>query len=206
MQLFHSPASPFVRKVMIVAREQGLDARIELLPATVAPIQPNAAVAAHNPLMKIPALVTDEGESLLESSLICQYLDALAVAAGSRPLLPAQGAARWQVLRMEAIADGLADAGILVRYETALRPEALRWPEWRDGQLAKVASALDLLEREVAALDGPLHLGHVAVAAACTWLEFRDVLPGARASRPALFGWLDHINATRPAFNATMPR
>ncbi len=202
MKLLYSPLSPFVRKVMIVAIENGLDGKIEKVPSATNPSVPNPDIAKHNPLMKIPALVTDDGLELIESKVIVQYLDAL----GGNKLIPASGKARWKALRMEAIADGLADAGILVRYEVAMRPKALHWPEWISGQLAKVGNALDALEREAGDLEGKLNIGNVAVACACTWLEFRDVIPGARKTRPKLFAWIDKANREIPSFASTMPK
>jgi glutathione S-transferase len=202
MKLLYSPLSPFVRKVMIVAIENGLDGRIEKVTEATNPSVPNPNIAKHNPLMKIPALVTDDGLELIESKVIVQYLDAL----GGGKLIPAGGAGRWKALRTEAIADGLCDAGILVRYETAMRPKELHWPEWISGQLSKVGNALDVLEREAGDLEGPLNIGQVAVACACTWLEFRNVLPDARKTRPKLFAWIDRMNRERPSFVATMPK
>jgi glutathione S-transferase len=93
-----------------------------------------------------------------------------------------------------------------VRYETAMRPKELHWPAWISGQLAKVGNALDVLEREAGDLEGPLNIGQVAVACACTWLEFRNVLPDARKTRPKLFAWIDRMNRERPSFAATMPK
>ena len=202
MKLHYSPLSPFVRKVMVVAIENGLDGRIEKVTQAVNPASPNRELARHNPLMKIPALETDDGLQLVEPKVIAQYLDAL----GSGRLVPASGRARWQALRMEAIADGIADAGILVRYEQAMRPAGLQWKEWIDGQLAKIGNALDLLEAEAASLEGPLDLGKVAVACALDWMEFRDVVPGARASRPRLFAWLDKANREHASLGATKPK
>lgn len=202
MKLLYSPLSPFVRKVMIVAKELGLDGRIETVTAATNPSVPNPEIARHNPLMKIPALVTDDGLELFESKVIVQYLDAL----GGNKLIPASGPARWKALRLEAMADGLADAGILVRYEMAMRPAQLHWKEWISGQLTKVGNALDQLEKEAGDLEGPLTVGPIAVACACTWLEFRNVLPDARKSRPKLFAWVDRMNKERPSFAATMPK
>lgn len=202
MKLHYSPLSPFVRKVMIVAIENGLDGRIEKVTQAVNPASPNRELARHNPLMKIPALETDDGLELIESKVIGQYLDAI----GGSKLFPASGRARWKALRMEAIADGIADAGILVRYEQAMRPAGLQWKEWIDGQLAKMGNALDLLEAEAADLEGPLDIGKVAVASALDWMEFRDVVPGARASRPRLFAWLDKANREIPSFASTKPK
>ena len=202
MKLFYSPLSPFVRKVMIVAIENGLEGRIETLTTGVNPAAPNKDLAQHNPLMKIPALITDDGLTLVESKVIAQYLDAL----GGNKLLPATGHVRWKALRMEAIADGIADAGILVRYEQAMRPAGLQWQQWIDGQLAKIGNALDLLEAEAADLEGPLDLGKAAVASALDWMEFRNVVPGARDSRPKLFAWLDKANRDIPSLAATKPK
>jgi glutathione S-transferase len=202
MKLFYSPLSPFVRKVMIVAIEHGLDTRIETVTTAVNPATPNAELAKHNPLMKIPALVTDDGTQLVDSRVIVQYLDAL----GGGRLLPASGAGRWQALRLEAIADGIADAGILIRYEQAMRPAGLQWPAWIDGQIAKIGNALDLLEHEADTLDGPLDLGQIAVASALGWMEFRKVLPDLRAGRPRLFAWMDRADRDIPSFAATRPK
>ena len=202
MKLFYSPLSPFVRKVMIVAIENGLDGRIETVTTGVNPAAPNKDLAQHNPLMKIPALITDDGLTLVESKVIAQYLDAL----GGNKLLPAAGHGRWKALRMEAIADGIADAGILVRYEQAMRPAGLQWQQWIDGQLAKIGNALDLLEAEAADLEGPLDLGKAAVASALDWMEFRNVVPGARDSRPKLFAWLDKANREIASLSATKPK
>jgi len=202
MKLFYSPLSPSVRKVMIVAIENGLEGRIETVTTGVNPAAPNKDLAQHNPLMKIPALITDDGLTLVESKVIAQYLDAL----GGNKLLPAAGHGRWKALRMEAIADGIADAGILVRYEQAMRPAGLQWQQWIDGQLAKIGNALDLLEAEAADLEGSLDLGKAAVASALDWMEFRNVVPGARDTRPKLFAWLDKANREIASLSATKPK
>src|SRR3546814_18835248 len=103
MKLYYSPSSPYVRKVSIVALEAGLDGRIERIPAATTPVAPNEAVAKANPLAKVPTLVTDDGEMLFDSRVICEYLDSLHQGA---KLFPA-GAARWRALRLQALGDGL---------------------------------------------------------------------------------------------------
>ena len=77
MRLWHNPASPFARKVRIVARETGQLARIEEIAVMVSPVSPNADLAVHNPLIKVLALQTDDGKVLYDSSVICEYLDSL---------------------------------------------------------------------------------------------------------------------------------
>src|ERR1700680_4686212 len=78
MKLRHNPASPYARKVMVCAHELGLAGKIELLNTAVSPVETNATLAAENPLMKIPALVTDDGQVLFDSPVICEYLDSVA--------------------------------------------------------------------------------------------------------------------------------
>jgi len=141
MKLRHAAGSPFVRKVMVVAHEHGLVNRIELIPTAVSPIQANESLAADNPLMKVPGLVTEDGEALYDSPVICEYLDAL-VSGGK--LFPPAGPPRWQALRQQALGDGISDAVILCRYET-VRPEDKRWSGWTDGQMRKAHHGLSLI-------------------------------------------------------------
>jgi glutathione S-transferase len=129
MKLYHSPASPYVRKVMVVAQETGLLDRIEVATITTTPMQPDPGVAAANPVQKIPALVTDDGMTLFDSPVICEYLDSLHTGAKMFP----EGKARWQALRLQAAADGMLDAALLVVYEARFRDEAMRNKAWTPG-------------------------------------------------------------------------
>jgi len=124
MKLHYNPASPYVRKVRVLAIETGLMERIELVPEKVSPVDPNPDVVADNPVGKIPALVTDEGDALYDSRVICEYLDALH---GGTRMFPERGEARWSALRRQALADGMLDAAVITRYETAMRPKELQW-------------------------------------------------------------------------------
>jgi len=136
MQIFHSAASPFVRKCLVAAHELGLADRIERVPGAAHPVKRDPTIVARNPLGKVPTLIADDGTVLYDSRVICEYLNELCGGA----LLPRQGPARWRVLVDQALADGICDAAILARFETALRPEALRWNDWTAGQLDKVSS------------------------------------------------------------------
>ena len=147
MRLRYSPTSPFVRKVMVVALETGVSDRIERIPTTVAPTTPNEDVARENPLVKVPALTTDDGLVLDDSPVICEYLDTLHSGA---KLFPAAGKARWIALRQQALGDGVLEAAILGRYES-VRPKEFLWQDWIDAQLRKVRGALAALEMEVEA-------------------------------------------------------
>ena len=180
MQLIYAAASPFARKVRVLAAETGLLDRIELLDTAVLPTTLNERVNSLNPLGKIPVLLSDDGEALYDSRVICEYLDTLHQ--GTK-LLP-DGAARWQVLRLAALADGLMDAALLARYERAARPAELQWPAWLEGQLGKIQRALAELERQVERLQGPLDLGQIGVACALGYLDFRFSDLDWRAAHP----------------------
>jgi glutathione S-transferase len=120
MRLHYSYASPYVRKVMAVAIETGQKEKLELTARKLTPVAPDADVNRDNPLGKVPCLVTDEGQALFDSRVICEYLDSL----HGGKMFPAAGPARWTALRRQGEGDGILDAGVLARYETILRPEA----------------------------------------------------------------------------------
>lgn len=202
MKLAYSAASPYARKVMVVAIEAGLDSKIEKMPMAARPDQANPALSAENPLAKIPTLVTDDGERLFDSRVICAYLDSLHSGA---KLIPESGPARWQALRLEALGDGITDAGILVRYELGLRPKELHWKDWIDGQTRKVMQGLDQLEKEAASLSGPLNIGQIAVACGLGWMKFRNVFGDVLATRPKLAAAIAKLEE-RPSFKATVPQ
>ena len=176
MKLMYAPQSPFARKVRAAAIELGLGERIELQYAEVMPGKENAAFAQSvNPLRKIPALVLDDGKTaIVDSTVICEYLDALA---GGGRLIPAVGPERWRVLSQHAVAQGMCEAAILVRYETWLRPEPARWPVWIDDQWDKVWSGAKFFEqraeRAVPKGGASLDLSQLALACALGYLDFR---------------------------------
>lgn len=200
MQLIYAAASPFARKVRVLAAETGLLERIELLDTAVLPTTLNERVNALNPLGKIPVLLTDDGEALYDSRVICEYLDTLHQGA---KLLPS-GASRWQVLRLAALADGLMDAALLARYERGVRPAELQWPAWLDGQLGKVQRALTELERQVDLLQGPLDLAQIGVACALGYLDFRFADLDWRAAYPDLAAFQQAFSQ-RPSMRGSAP-
>jgi len=201
MRLHFSPASPYARKVLVTAHEAGLQAHIETVPASVSPVAIDTAVVADNPLGKIPCLVTDEGEPLYDSRVICAYLDSRH--AGHK-LFPHEGPTRWIALRREALADGICDASILCRYETVLRPADRQWQDWLDGQQQKIARALDRLEQEAPSFPVLPDIGQIAVAVALGYRDYRFADDDWRASRPKLAAWYATF-AERPSMRATAP-
>jgi glutathione S-transferase len=202
MKLFVSPASPFGRKASITIAELGLESRVVQEAAVVTPVGRNDEVARGNPLVKIPTLLLDDGTSLYDSPVICEYLDHLS---GAPRFFPEAGPARWSALRRQALADGLMDAAILLRYELALRPEALRWPEWMTGQTAKVTGALNAMEAEAAGFGTAFDIGHIAIACALGYLDLRYENMQWRNNRPALAAWFAVVSQ-RPSMLATTPK
>ncbi len=201
MRLYASTTSPFVRKVRVVLHELGIAEKCEIIAVTSAPHEPDAALGRANPLNKLPTLELDDGTTLYDSAVICEYLDAVH---GRGQLLPQTGAGRWQVLRTQALADGIVDAGILVRYETVMRPAELAWQPWIDGQRLKVTQGLSELEATIDRQPPALDLGGIAIACMMGWLEFRGIEPNLRQSFPRLSAWNDTLQK-RPSLAATKP-
>jgi glutathione S-transferase len=200
LKLHYAAASPFVRKCLVAAHELGLRNRIELLPAAAHPVNRDPSVVAHNPLGKIPTLLTDDGTVLYDSRVICEYLNAM----GGGRLLPREGEARWRVLVDESLCDGISDAAVLTRYETFARPEALRWNDWISGQLAKVHSGLDALEARAATLGDRVDLGTIACGCALGYLDFRFSSLGWRDRHPNVAAWFERF-AARDSMVTTRP-
>ena len=201
MRLWFNPASPFARKVRVVARETGLDGRIEEVSIMVNPVKPHPDLAKENPLVKIPALSTEEG-TLYDSAVICEYLDSLHRGAS---LFPAAGRERWRELRLQALGDGILDAAVLMRYENAVRPQALLWNDWVAGQLGKVRSGLGALEHECAGWGERFGIGQLTAACVLGYLDFRFPDEGWRRNRPALERWYEGVSR-RPSMQATAPQ
>jgi glutathione S-transferase len=203
MKLFYSATSPFVRKCLVSAQELGLRAGLELLPATPHPVNRDRSLVARNPLGQVPTLVTDDGVVLYDSRVICEYLDHLS---GGR-LIPASGAARWDALVDQSLADGILDAAVLSRYETAARPEGLRWPEWIGGQIDKVTCSLAEIERRAPGFGDRVDVGTIALACALGYLDFRFAALAWRSGHPHAGAWYskfagrDSMVATRPPAN-----
>lgn len=200
MKLYYSPTSPFVRKVMVLLHETGQRDDVELLDTTVTPPQPDPALMAKNPLSKLPALERAEGPTLYDSRVICAYLDDRA-GAGLYP----GGTGRWDMLTLEATADGIMDAAVLMVYEGRVRPEDRQWHGWVEAQWGKVDRALTALDdRWMTSLTGPMTIGQIAVGCALGYLDFRHGDRDWRTGRAALAGWYAGF-AARDSMTATVP-
>lgn len=199
MRLWQNPASPFARKVRVVVREANLLSRVEEINVAVSPVNPNADLAAQNPLVKIPALQTDDGRVLYDSSVICEYLDTLHN--GSR-LVP-DGAAHWDALRLQSLCDGILDAAVLCRYELAVRPEQYRWNDWVQGQFTKIRNGLDALAKEAPSWGRSFGIGQIGAACVLGYLDFRFAEEKWR-ERAVLAQWYESVRL-RDSLVATIP-
>jgi glutathione S-transferase len=161
------------------------------------PTRRNDEVFAVNPLGKVPVLICDDGTVLFDSNVICEYLDSQHD--GTR-LIPAAPEARYHALKLQALAQGIADAGIAARWESVRRPAPLRWSAMHAAQVEKIAAACSFLEREVGDGAAP-DIGDIALVTALSWVEFRDVYDFLRG-RPRLAHWYEMM-CHRPSMRAT---
>lgn len=200
MQLFDNAASPFCRKVKVLLHETGQAGDVELAYCIGHPTAPERMPTQQNPLGKLPTLVLDDGRVLFDSRVICRYLDAR-VEAGLYPAEPRL----WDTLVLEALADGILDAAVLIIYEARCRPETIRSADWVEAQWAKIERALDALAGPWRGhLAGALDMGQIAVGCALGYLDFRHRGRDWRHGRDGLATWFETFGA-RPSMRATFP-
>lgn len=200
MQLFYSPTSPYVRKVMATLHETGQLNDVELVNPGGTPLAPAAALMDKNPLTKVPALALPDGSVLLDSRVICGFLDDRANAG-----LYQSGAAHWQVRTLEALADGILDAALAIVFEGRLRPVEKQMDEWREAQWDKIARACAVLERDwMGHLEGPFGMGQIAAGCALGYLDFRLGARGWRKGNDVLAAWFAAFES-RPSMARTPP-
>jgi glutathione S-transferase len=195
IRLHYSSASEYVRKVMVVAIENGLADQIEL-------IKDKKDLEQHNPLLKRPALVTADGMAIIDSPVICEYLDSL----GGRGLYPPAGPSRWKAMTQQALADGIMEAITAIRVDRAYHA-GQESQLWQHRQLLKIVQGFDAFESQAksGALDGPVTIGHVTVGVLCEYADFQFAVFDWRSGRPSLAGW-QRTFAQRPSMQATIPK
>ncbi|MEH2481821.1 glutathione S-transferase [Nitrobacteraceae bacterium AZCC 2146] len=200
MKLTFSPGSPFARKVRITANELGLMDKIELVPAKVAPTEPNEQYAHDiSPLRKLPALILDDGNVIVDSYVIVEYLDELA---GGK-LIPKSGAARWRVKSEHSMIQGMTDAMLLCRYEVGVRPKELQWPKWIDDQWDRAWQGLTRFENQPEVLSRPLDITQIALTSLLIYADFRFEECGWRKAFPKLAAFHEKM-LERPSVKATI--
>lgn len=196
MKLLHQTHSPFSRKVLVFAHEAGLADKLVVEHHETSPTNANPIVFAQNPLGKVPVLLRDDATALFDSDVICAYLDTLHA---RPPLIPISGEARWHALQLQAVSQGLAEAGVQLRWETVRRPEGVRYPPLAAGYTRKLDESLAWVERNFEP-DSELHIGHIALATTLDWLLFREL--AALTAHPMLDRWLLQFRQ-RPSMRAT---
>ncbi|MEP5762126.1 MAG: glutathione S-transferase family protein [Litoreibacter sp.] len=197
MKLLYQTHSPFARKALVFAHEAGLADQLEVIHHETSPTNRNDEVFASNPLGKVPVLVLESGENIFDSSVICTYFDDLH--AGTK-LIPTNPVEKYTSLCLEALADGMSEAGIWARWESVRRPEHLRHDAFLQGQLLKLIESYDYIEAEIT-LTQQISIGEIALATSLSWLEFRG-LPTFRESHTNLSNWFDGFSQ-RPSMQAT---
>lgn len=199
MKLVGSLTSPFVRKIRVILAERSI--RHDFLEESA--WTASTTVPRYNPLNKVPALELDSGESIYDSAVISEYLDAIS----GNTLIRGDAQARALVRRGEALGDGLADAGITVfleRKRDASRQDAA----WIARQLDKVNASIAAVGRELG--DQPyiggeqMNLADIACACGLFWAEFRMPELGWRQSDARMKTWAERMEM-RPSFQATRP-
>ena len=197
--LHHSQTSPFVRKVMVTAHETGLVDDIEIVPASGTPLEPGTMPLAQNPLGKIPVMERPDGPALMDSRVICRYLNAHA---GST-LYPE--ARIWEVLTLEALAHGISEACVAMVYEGRLRPENMQMPEIVEAQWQKASRTIDAVNaRWVSHLSGRLDAAQIALGCALAYIDYRLPERDWRSGHDGLANWFARFSE-RPSMQATTP-
>jgi glutathione S-transferase len=201
MKLIYSQLSPYARKVLVLAHELGIVEQLELVAVTVTPTTHDPVANLHNPLGKVPALLLEDGQAILDSRVICDYL--LDVHGSAR--MPADDAEFWRMRTRAAVAEGLTDAAMTVRYELGLRPQSVQWKEWVAAYEKKIIQALDFLEQSPAGAETPIpSVADIGVACALGYLDFRFAHLDWRQGRARLTDAYEAL-ARRPSLMATRP-
>ena len=201
MKLIFNPASPFARTVRVTARELDIAGDVEEIETVVLPTERNDSITAGNPLGRIPVLICSDGTPVYDSRVICEYL---AAKSDENTLLPSDPAGRTQVLVLQALAQGICDTAVNLRYETFARPEDLRWSQWISRQEERLGEALDNLESDWSGKLAQISLGTIATAVALSYLDFRFPELNWRNGRPALAAFHENFSS-RPSMTATVP-
>lgn len=197
MKLLYQTHSPFARKVLVFAYEAGLAKQIEVIHNETSPTQRNEDVYSLNPLGKAPVLITEDGDAIFDSRVICTYLESINL---ELKLIPQDDKKRIAALRLQALADGMSETGILARWEAVRRPEQLRYPALHDGLVSKLLESYNFIENNIQLNNTPT-IGDIALGTSLSWLEFRN-LPSFKNSRPKLTAWYN-VFKERESMKAT---
>jgi glutathione S-transferase len=201
MKLTFAPTSPYARKVRIAAIELGLIDKIELVATSVTPGKLNEEYSRDiSPLRKLPALILDNGSTIVDSYVIAEYLDEL----GGNKLIPTSGPAKWRVKTEHAITQGMLESMLLCRYERMLRPEDKRWDTWIDDQWERAWQGFKLFESRPETLARPFDIAQIGLVCALGYADFRFADCGWRKAYPKLAAFHETM-MKRPSVRDTVP-
>ena len=198
-KLTFSPASPYVRKIILSAYRAEIQDELELVEAGS---ESDALLRSQNPLGKIPVLQKPDGDFLFDSRVIVEHISQL-----GGGLIPKNGLRRDLILTRSALAEGLIDASLLVvysdRYSGGETPSKL----WLDLQLGKINKTLDFLETDIINWSNPVGFdaANIALATALDYMSFRDVTDW-RMKRSKISQWFDDVSLKLPGFAKTAPK
>ena len=199
MKLVYSPPSPFVRKVTTLIYHANLNDRIELINVKTTALSLAEEARAANPQGKIPVMILEDGNAIFDSSVITRYLDDFA---GSN-LYPQDKI--YDILTLEALADGIMESAVSITYESKLRPQNEQSPSWMEAQWSKVLHAVKALDDgEFKAMDSGMNMGQIAVACALGYLDFRHDARQWRSGHSNLASWNEKM-IKLPALIKTIP-
>jgi glutathione S-transferase len=200
MKLTFSTFSPFARKVRIAAIELGLIDQIELVPVKLVAGEPDEVYSRLSPLKRLPILILDDGNVILDSYVIVEYLDELA---GGR-LIPVSGPQRWRVKTQHSLISGMLDSMVLCRYESALRPTGLQWQAWLDDHWSRAWKGMAWFESRPEVLSGPFDIVQIGLVCVLGYADFRFPERGWRAAYPNLEAFYREM-LERPSVKISAP-
>ncbi|MBC8038366.1 MAG: glutathione S-transferase family protein [Rhizobiales bacterium] len=183
MKIHGTLTSPFVRSTLVAAHELGLGNRITHVSEQVSPTEANPKLKALSPIGKVPVLETDHAHAIHDSRVILEYLCHVA---GNSDLIPDDGVKRFKVLTLQALGQGLGDAAVSLRYETATRPKGLQWAEWMERTKLRITAVFDDLEANWQGSLDSVNAGSITVAVVLAYIDFRMPEFGWRKGRPKL--------------------
>jgi glutathione S-transferase len=198
MKILGDVISPFTRMALVMAYELGLGDRVKLVGVHAKMAEVNAELQKLSPIAKIPVLVTDHNHAIHDSRVIMEYL---AHVAGNSTMIPDDGVKRFRVLTLLATAQGAADAAVLLRYETAMRPENLRWPEYADRLRARILASAAEIEEHWSDQFANINVGTIGLACMLSYVDLRHGNLDWRSNSPKLKAFHEGFSA-RPSMLA----
>jgi glutathione S-transferase len=185
------PNSPFARKVVAVARETGQADKIELIETQVVPISPNSMITALNPMTRVPVLTFPDGRQMVDSRVICEFLDSQHY---GPKMFPDEPMARFVRLQEQALADGIIEAISIVIYEYFVRPEELTWKAWQRAHINKARRTVVHFDQSAEDLAGRVDIGTISIACSLAVIDYTCPDVDWRGEAPNLATWYDDFS------------